>query len=59
MAEEFMGCSRVCEGKGWSDHITVTMYNMGQYSEEHHSQYLTIDETKELICELQKLVDMR
>lgn len=53
-----MNCSRVCNGGGWDNHITVTMYNMGQYNEERYSQYLTIEETKELIKKLQNLVDM-
>lgn len=59
MSKEFIDCSRVFNnGNAYHDHITITMYNMGQYSEEHYSQYLTIDETKELIKKLQRLVDV-
>jgi len=56
VAKEFIECSRVFSGNKWHDHVTVTMCNMGQYSEENYSQYLTIDETKELIKKLQRLV---
>jgi hypothetical protein len=59
MPEQFIECSRVFNGKEYHDHITITMCNMGQYGEDHYSQYLTIGETKELIEKLQKLVEMK
>ena len=59
MAAEFIECSRVFNGDKYHDHITITMCNMGQYNEESYSQYLTIDETKELIVKLQRLVDAK
>ena len=58
MPTEFMDCERKCYGNGWDNHITISMCNMGQYSEEHYSQYLTIEETKELIKKLQRLVEV-
>lgn len=57
--EEFIECSHVFNGKEYHDHITITMCNMGQYNEENYSQYLTIDETKELIKKLQRLVELK
>ncbi len=59
MVEEFIDCERECCGDGWDDHITITMCNMGQYNEEHYSQYLTIKETKKLIKKLQRLVEVK
>lgn len=56
MPNEFIGCSRKVTNRGWSNGITVTMYNMGQYSEDHYSQCLTIDEAKKLCAELQALI---
>lgn len=57
MPEEFMGCSRKCNGDGWDDHITVTMYNMGMYSENHYSQCLTIKDATKLRDQLTALIE--
>ena len=57
MPEEFMGCSRECNGDGWDDHITVTMYNMGQYNECHYSQCLTIKDATKLRDQLTALIE--
>jgi hypothetical protein len=60
MVKEYITCSRKCNGSGWDNEIEIFMYG-GENSSMRdiwHSQSLTIEETKKLISDLQKLVNM-
>lgn len=59
MVKEFVEVSRGYTGTGPESDIGLTIFNTGEYSETHVCTTLTIEESKALRDQLDKLINLK